>query len=97
MTKSAELTLTPPMPTPEALAAMQREPRFRQAVAAIAADNLSYYQRRWLANRVLNDRGRFGMALISMFLHFCYRPDIPNSGMTAARAAVIPEFGMSGR
>jgi len=97
MTESAELALTPPMPTPEAIAAVRREPRFRQAVAAIAADNLSYYQRRWLANRVLNDRGRFGMALISMFLHFCYRPDIPNSGMTAARAAVIPEFGMSGR
>ena len=89
MTESAELALTPPMPTPEAIAAVRREPRFRQAVAAIAADNLSYYQRRWLANRVLNDRGRFAMALIGMYLHFSYRPDIPNSGMTAARVREI--------
>lgn len=77
--------MTPPMPTVAAIAAMQREPRFRQAVVAIAVDNLKYYQRRWLANRVLNDRGRFGIALISMFLHLSYRPTIPNSGLTAAR------------
>lgn len=84
-TDTAELALTPPMPSPEAIAAMRRETRFKSAVVAIAADNLAYYQRRWLANRVLNDRARFGMALASMFLHFSTRPDDPNSGLTAAR------------
>ena len=77
------------MPTSADIAAMRREPRFRQAVAAIAADNLKYYQRRWLANRVLNDRGRFGIALICMFLHFSYRPNDPSSGLTAARLREI--------
>ena len=89
MTESAELNLTPPMPTPEAIAAVRREPRFRQAVAAIAVSSIEYYQRRWLADRVLNDRGRFGMVLIIMFLHFSYRPEIANSGLTAARLREI--------
>lgn len=74
----------PPMPSPEAIAAVRREPRFKPALVAIAADNLAYYQRRWLANRVLNDRARFGMALASMYLHFSYRPDDPASGLTAS-------------
>jgi hypothetical protein len=86
----ASLTLpAPPMPTPEAIAAMRREPRFKQAVAAVAVSNIEYYQRRWLANRVLNDRGRFGMALLIMFLHFTYRPEIAGSGVTAARVREI--------
>jgi hypothetical protein len=85
MAEAAELVLTPPMPTPEAIAAVQREPRFSQAVAAVAVHNLRYYQRGWLANRLLNDRARFGMALASMFLHFSYRPDVANSGLTAER------------
>lgn len=85
MTKGNELDLTPPMPSPEDIAAIRREPRFKEAVAAIAVDNLAYYQRRWLSNRVLNDRARFGIALVSMFLHFSQRPDVPNSGLTAAR------------
>lgn len=89
MMQNAEWNLIPPrlppIPTPEAIAAMRREPRFRQAVAAIAVDNLRYYQRGWLANRVLNDRARFGMALACMFLHFSYRPDVANSGLTAER------------
>ena len=85
MAEAAELDLTPPMPTPEAIATVQRESRFRQAVAAIAAHNLRYYRRGWLANRLLNDRARFGMALASMFLHFSYRPDVSNSGLTAER------------
>lgn len=76
---------TPAMPTAEAIAAIRQQPRFKSAVAAIAVDNLKYYQRRWLANRVLNDRGRFGIALVAMFLHFNYRPDVPASGLTAAR------------
>jgi hypothetical protein len=56
-----------------------------QAVAAIAADNIRYYQRGWLAKRLLNDRARFGMALASMFLYFSYRPDVANSGLTAEK------------
>ncbi|MBI1202687.1 MAG: hypothetical protein GC182_09270 [Rhodopseudomonas sp.] len=80
---------TPSMPTPDQIAAMRLESRFRQAVAAIAADNLRYYQRRWLGNRVLNDRGRFGIALICMYLHFSYRPNEPSSGLTAARLREI--------
>jgi hypothetical protein len=78
-------TVTPPIPSPDAIAAVRREPRFKPALAVLAADNLAYYQRRWLANRVLNDRARFGIALASMFLHVSYRPDDPASGLTAAR------------
>lgn len=83
-TETAELTLTPPVPALETIAAVRREPRFKSALAALAADNLAYYQRRWLANRVMNDRARFGIALASMFLHFSYRRDDPHSGLTTA-------------
>jgi hypothetical protein len=85
----AKLNSTPPMPTPEVIAAMRREPRFKHAIAAVVGSSIEYYQRRWLADRVLNDRGRFGMALLIMYLHFSYRPDTADSGLTAARAREI--------
>lgn len=89
MTESAALNLTPPMPTLEAIAAVRREPCFRQAAAAIAVSSIEYYQRHWLADRVLNDRGRFGIVLIIMFLHFSYRAGVASSGLTTARLREI--------
>lgn len=89
MTESAELTLTPPLPTPEAIAAVRREPRFRQALAAVLVSSIEFYQRRWLADRLLNDRARFGMAALIMFLHFSYRAEIADSGLTVARLREI--------
>jgi hypothetical protein len=89
MTESAELDLTPPMPTPEAIAAVRCEPRFRQALAAVVVSSIEFYQGRWLADRVLNDRARFGMATLIMFLHFNYRPGMADSGLTAARLREI--------
>lgn len=94
---NAEANPTLPMPTPDVIAAIRRVPQFKAALAVLAADNLTYYQRRWLANRVLNDRARFGMALVSMFLHFSYRPDDPNSGLTAVRfREICVEVGLCG-
>ncbi len=85
MTDSPAQHLTPTIPTPETMAALQRMPRFRQAAAAIAVDSVEYYQGRWLANRVLNDRARFVMAMFMLFLHYSWRADVANSGLTAAR------------
>jgi hypothetical protein len=89
MTNNAAQQMTPPIPTPEAIAAMLRLPRFRQAAAAIAADSIEYYQGRWLANRVLNDRARFLMAMFMLFLHYNRRADVASSGLTAARLREI--------
>jgi DNA-binding MarR family transcriptional regulator len=89
MTDNATQQMTPPIPTPETIAAMRRRPRFRQAAAAIAADSVEYYQGRWLANRVLNDRARFVMAAVMLFLHYSWRADVANSGLTAARLREI--------
>lgn len=89
MTNNAAQYLMPPIPTPETTAAMRRLPRFRQAAAAIAADSVEYYQGRWLANRVLNDRARFLMAMFMLFLHYSRRPDVASSGLTAARLREI--------
>lgn len=71
------------------MAAMRRLPRFRQAAVAIAADSVEYYQGRWLANRVLNDRARFLMAIFMLFLNYSRRKDVPGSGLTAARLREI--------
>ncbi len=76
---------TPIIPTAEDVAATRAEARFRQAVAAVAATSIEYYQGRWLTNRVLNDRARFVMASLMLFLHFDRREDVASSGMTAAR------------
>jgi DNA-binding MarR family transcriptional regulator len=89
MTDNAAQYLTPPIPTPEMIAAIRRLPRFGQAVAAIAADSVEYYQGRWLANRVLNDRARFVMAAVMLFLHYSWRTDVGSSGLTAARLREI--------
>lgn len=79
----------PSIPTAEAIAALRAEPRFRQAVATIIADSIEYYQGRWLAHRVLNDRARFILASIMLYLHFDRRDDVANSGLTAARLREI--------
>ncbi|HEY4142772.1 MAG TPA: hypothetical protein VGM57_15230 [Pseudolabrys sp.] len=89
MTDNAAQQMTPPIPTPEAMAALRRQPRFRQAAAAIAVDSVEYYQGRWLANRVLNDRARFLLAMFMLFLHYSWRADVANSGLTAARLREI--------
>lgn len=77
------------IPTAEEVAATRADPRFRQAVAAVAATSIEYYQGRWLTNRVLNDRARFVMASLMLFLHFDRREGVANSGMTAARLREI--------
>jgi hypothetical protein len=89
MTDNATQQMTPPIPTPEAMAALRRQPRFRQAAAAMAVDSVEYYQGRWLASRVLNDRARFLMAMFMLFLHYSWRADAANSGLTAARLREI--------
>lgn len=77
------------MPTPEVIAAIRREPRFKEAVAIVAANSIEFYRRRWLSDRVLHDRARYGMATLIMLLHFGYRPEVPNSGLTVARLSEI--------
>lgn len=79
----------PPIPTADAIAALRAEPRFRQAVATIVADSVEYYQGRWLAHRVLNDRARFILASIMLYLHFDRRDDVAYSGLTAPRLREI--------
>ncbi len=74
---------TPAMPTAEAITALRAEPRFREAVAAVAANSVEYYRGRWLAHRVLKDRARFVMASVMLGLHFSRRDDVPNSGLTS--------------
>lgn len=80
---------TPPTPTGGAIEALRTEPRFRQAVAVAAANSVEYYQGRWLAHRVLNDRARFVMASVMLYLHFSRRDDVANSGLTATRLREI--------
>jgi hypothetical protein len=80
---------TPTIPTGEAIAALRAEPRFRQAAAAAAVNSVEYYQGRWLAHRVLNDRARFVMASVMLYLHFSRRDDVANSGLTATRLRQI--------
>ncbi len=79
----------PPIPTAGAIAALRAEARFRQAVATIVADNVEYYRGRWLAHRVLNDRARFLLASIMLYLHFDRRGDVAYSGLTAPRLREI--------
>jgi hypothetical protein len=79
----------PAIPTAEAIEALRAEPRFRQAAAAAAANSVEYYQGRWLAHRVLNDRARFVMASVMLYLHFNRRDDVANSGLTATRLREI--------
>jgi hypothetical protein len=89
--------LTPHLPTPESIAAARVAPHFKQALAALAVSSVEYYQRRWLASRLLNDRGRFGMATLIMLLHFDHRPGTPDSGLTASRLRdVCIEVGLCG-
>lgn len=84
-----EFDVEPQRPTAAEVAAVRREPRFNEAMAAIAVSSVEYYQGRWLANRILNDRARFVMATVMMFLHFGHRPDVANSGLTASRLREI--------
>lgn len=89
MTTSSASDASPKVPTAADVAAVRSEPRFVMAVAAIAASGVDYYQGRWLANRVLNDRARFVMASFMLYLHFSHRDDVANSGLTAARLREI--------
>ncbi len=69
--------------SPEAVAALCRNPRFPEAVRAVLTDNVRFYR----GNRVLNyigyDRGRLVVAVLAYYLHVSRRPDDPNSGLTA--------------
>jgi DNA-binding MarR family transcriptional regulator len=69
----------------ETIAALRAHPRFREAAALAAAASVDFYQGNWLANRVLNDRARFLITQLCMYLHYTRRPDEPASGLTAAR------------
>ena len=89
LTELVEPGPIPATPTAEAIEALRAEPRYRQAIAAAVADTVEYYQGRWLAHRVLNDRARFIMASVMLYLHFTRREDVANSGLTATRLREI--------
>lgn len=72
-------------PSDETIEALRAHPRFREAAAAAASSSVEFYQGNWIANRVLNDRARFLITQICMYLHYTRRPEEPSSGLTATR------------
>jgi hypothetical protein len=72
-------------PSDETIAALRAHPRFREAAAMAVASSVDYYQGNWIANRVLNDRARFLVTQICMYLHYTRRPEETSSGLTATR------------
>lgn len=49
------------------------------------SSSVDFYQGNWIANRVLNDRARFLVTQLCMYLHYTRRPEEPSSGLTATR------------
>jgi hypothetical protein len=72
-------------PSDETIAALRAHPRFREAAATAASSSVDFYQGNWIANRVLNDRARFLVTQLCMYLHYTRRPEEPASGLTATR------------
>ncbi|WP_229266518.1 hypothetical protein [Leptospira sp. severe_002] len=72
-------------PSGETIDALRAHSRFREAAATAASLSVDFYQGNWIANRVLNDRARFLITQICMYLHFTRRPEEPSSGLTATR------------
>jgi len=72
-------------PSDETIGALRAHPRFREAAATAASSSVDFYQGNWIANRVLNDRARFLVTQLCMYLHHTRRPEEPASGLTATR------------
>lgn len=71
--------------TAERMAALKAHPRFPYAVQRFAEAIASHYRNRWLLNRLLNDRGRFLLAMLALDLHYHGDSGQARPGLTAGR------------
>ena len=69
----------------DAVAALRRHPRFRDALAEFGTMVVRLYRGNRLINLIANDRGRALLAMFALYLHYTRRADDPASGLTAAR------------
>ena len=64
-------------------------PDFSSAVRRIVADIVEQHKRVWIFNRVINDRGRFLLAIAILSLHFEGLHEGPEKGLTAGRLKTL--------
>ncbi|MCW5688181.1 MAG: hypothetical protein KIT76_06515 [Pseudolabrys sp.] len=77
----------------EAMDALQRDPRFVQAIRATATGLASMYHGRHLLNWLMDDRGRLLLGYLAIYLHSTRDRSDPASGLTPTRMkALCTEF-----
>ena len=72
-------------PTADAVAALRHHPRLAEAIRRSARLVIDLYRGNRLVNLISNDRGRFVLACLALYLHSGRRLGDPASGLTATR------------
>ncbi|MBX3539601.1 MAG: hypothetical protein KF735_18320 [Chelatococcus sp.] len=72
-------------PTAARIAALKSDPRFSAAVLRFSEAVASHYRNHWLLNRLLNDRGRFLLAMLALDLHYHGEGSKGAPGLTAGK------------
>jgi DNA-binding MarR family transcriptional regulator len=73
----------------EAIAALRAHPRFGEAMRAAALGLADLYEGSRLLNLIANDRGRFLIGYLALYLHFAGDPSKPQQGLTSTRLQAL--------
>jgi DNA-binding MarR family transcriptional regulator len=77
------------LPSGEAVAALRAHPRFGEAMRTAAGGLADLYEGSRLLNLLANDRGRFLIGYLALYLHFTGDPSKPHEGLTSTRLQAL--------